>query len=340
MADTNTEVKTKEQKKADAYEEFMKDFIQGYYDTKRDEDGMADFVKLLNLGCFGREFCVYGMAYEDEQGAAYRTSGKALNLHEFAKYCGIEGIYPTPVFSNLQRRISPAGSEDMIKNILKKETAEELKRRYNSTYFDAMHVLGKIGANNEAYDLLSRMRDYLDGRYVESEIDLFEGLLLEAVNDKLLTVNSYLEFADWLKDVRKQLENDIKSKGRYEKVMSGFSYRDEMGNIKYFTDAFLQTSYETREEYELKGYQVTPLYVKKYWTREAGEFIKVRKEFEVHIKECLDADYWKLLDEIRSMPSAIPADVYETQKQMVKDNCSEAAYRNVVRYGRRWNVEK
>ena len=339
MADVNAEAKTKEQKKADAYEEFMKDFIQGYYDTKRDEDGMADFVKLLNLGCFGREFCVYGMAYEDETGTAYRASGKALNLYEFARTCGIEGIYPTPVFSNLQRRISPAGTEDMIKNILKKETAAELKKKYNSTYFDAMHVLGKIGANNEAYALLSRMQDYLDGRYVESEIDLFEGLLLEAVNDKLLTTNAYLEFADWVKDVRKQLENDIKSKGRYEKVMSGFSYRDEKGIIKYFTDAFLQTSYETREEYELKGYQVTPLYVKKYWTREASEFIKVRKEFETHIRECLDADYWQLLDEIKAMPSAIPKDVYEAQKAIVKEQCSEIAYQNVVRYGRRWNIE-
>ena len=339
MADVNAEAKTKEQRKADAYEEFMKDFIQGYYDTKRDEDGMADFVKLLNLGCFGREFCVYGMAYEDETGTAYRASGKALNLYEFARTCGIEGIYPTPVFSNLQRRISPAGTEDMIKNILKKETAAELKKKYNSTYFDAMHVLGKIGANNEAYALLSRMQDYLDGRYVESEIDLFEGLLLEAVNDKLLTTNAYLEFADWVKDVRKQLENDIKSKGRYEKVMSGFSYRDAKGTIKYFTDAFLQTSYETREEYELKGYQVTPLYVKKYWTREASEFIKVKKEFETHIRECLDNDYWKLLDEIKAMPSAIPKDLYEAQKAIVKEQCSEIAYQNVVRYGRRWNIE-
>ena len=122
MTETTTADKTKAQRKADAYEEFMKDFIQGYYDTKRDEDGMADFVKLLNLGCFGREFCVYGMAYKDEYGPAYRASGNALNLHEFARTCGIESIYPTPVFSNLQRRISPSGTEDMIKNLLKKET--------------------------------------------------------------------------------------------------------------------------------------------------------------------------------------------------------------------------
>lgn len=328
------------QRTGNAYAEFMKDYMQGYYDTKRDEDGMADFVKLLNLGCFGKEFCVYGIAYEDEQGPAYRASGKAMNLFEFTKYCGIQNIYPTPVFANLQRRISPCGTEDMIKNLLKKETAGELKQRYNKTYFAAMHTLGKIGANNAAYNLLSRMRDYLDGRYVESEIDLFEGLLLEAVNDKLLTGNSYLEFADWLKDVRKQLENDIKSKGRYEKVMSGFSYRNEKGEIKYFTDAFLQTSYETREEYEIRGYLVTPLYVKKYWAREASEFLKLQKEFDAHIRECLDEHYWKLLDGIKVMSSAIPAELYEAQKQVVKESCSEAAYQNVVRYGRRWNVER
>lgn len=147
------------QKKIDAYDEFMKDFIQGYYDTKRDEDGMADFVKLLNLGCFGQEFHIYGIAYEDEIGPAYRVSGKALNLFEFSKYCGVDGIYPTPVFSNLQRRISPSGSEDIIKTILKKETAQELKLQYNSTYFAAMHELGKITANNEAYELLSNVRE-------------------------------------------------------------------------------------------------------------------------------------------------------------------------------------
>lgn len=327
------------QKKADAYAEFMKDFVQGYYDTKRDEDGMADFVKLLNLGCFGREFCVYGMAYIDVYGTAYRVSGNALNLFEFARYCGIDGIYPTSVYPNLQRRISLSGTEDMIKNLLKKETAGELKKQYNETYFQVMQVLGKISANNEAYALLSSMRDYLDGRYVESEIDLFEGLLLEAVNDKLLTTNAYQEFADWLKDVRKQLENDIKSKGKYEKVMSGFSYKDENGKIQHFTDAFLQASYETRESYEMRGYQVSPLYIKKYWMREAGEFVKVRKEFDVHIKDCFDTHYWKLLDQIKAMQSAIPLDIYEAQKQIVSENCSDVAYQNLLRYGRRWNLE-
>ena len=43
---------------------------------------------------------------------------------------------------------------------------------------------------------------------------------------------------------------------------------------------------------------------------------------------------------MKAMPSAISQEVYETQKQIVKEHCSEAAYQNVVRYGRRWNVEQ
>ena len=41
-----------------------------------------------------------------------------------------------------------------------------------------------------------------------------------------------------------------------------------------------------------------------------------------------------------SKSSAIPVEVYEAQKQIVKEHCSEMAYLNVVRYGRRWNVEQ
>lgn len=46
-----------ELKREQAYQEYMLDLVKGYYDTKRDEDGMAEFKKLLDLGCFGKEFC-------------------------------------------------------------------------------------------------------------------------------------------------------------------------------------------------------------------------------------------------------------------------------------------
>jgi len=328
-----------QQKRDQAYQDYMLGLMQGYYDTKRDEDGMEDFKRLLELGCFGKEFCIYGLAYEDQDGIAYRVSGKAINLHEFVKYSAISGCYPTAVICNYQRRIAPSGSEELVKNILKKDTAYLLQQTYNQTYFAALKRVSSLPANNSGYGLLRKMRDYLDGRFIRSELELFEGLLLETYNAKKLTLQSYLEFATWLKEVRKQMENDILEKTPYEKVLSGFSYIDQKGQIKYFTDAFLQTTYETREEYELKGYVVTPIYIRKYWLKEMGQFIQTKKAFEVHIRECLDEHYWALLEELKALPSAIPADLFAEQAALVKENCSAQAYQNLLRYGRRWGVE-
>jgi len=325
-------------KRNNAYEEFMKDFMQGYYDTKRDEDGMADFVKLLNLGCFGKEFCTYGVAYEDKEGHAYRVSGKAVNLHEFVKYSGINGIYPTPVICNYQRRIAPSGAEDFIKSVLKKETAEFLKETYNETYFAAMRQLGGIPANDSGYPMLDEMRSYLEGRYIKSELDLYEGLLLETFNAKKLTLQSYMEFAAWLKDVRKQMENDILEKTPYEKILSGFSYIDKYGNRKYFTDAYLQTTYERREEFELEGLTVTPVYVKKYWLKDMNKFLQTKKAFEEHIRECFDEHYWALFHQIHSLPCAVEQEQFREQAEIVRENCSEKAYLNLMRYGHRWGA--
>ena len=329
---------TEQVKRSNAYEEFMKDYMQGYYDTKRDEDGMEDFVKLLNLGCFGKEFCTYGLAYEDNEGLAYRVSGKAVNLYEFVKYSGIQDIYPTPIITSHQRRIAPSGSEDLIKNVLKKETAQLLKETYNEIYFAAMKQLGAVPANNTGYEMLEHMRNYLDGRFIKSELDLFEGLLLETYNAKRLTLQSYMEFAAWLKEVRKQMENDILEKTPYEKVMSGFSYIDKYGNTKYFTDAFLQTTYERREEFEMNGLKVTPVYVKKYWLKDMNKFLQTKKVFEEHIRECFDAHYWKLFYQIHNLPCAVNQNMFEEQANIVKENCSEEAYQNLIRYGRRWDV--
>ena len=327
------------QEREQAYQDYMLDLMKWYYDTKRDEDGMEEFKRLLELGCFGKEFCIYGFAYEDQEGIAYRVSGKAINLHEFIKYSAISGCYPTPVICNYQRRIAPSGSEDTVKNILKKDTAYLLQQTYNQAYFSAMKRVSSLPANNSGYALLSRMRDYLDGRFVRSELELFEGLLLETFNAKKLTLQSYMEFAIWLKDVRKQMENDILEKTLYEKSFSGFSYVDDYGNIKYFTDAFLQTTYETRENYELKGRVVSPIYVRKYWLKEMGQFVKIKNEFEVHIQECFDEHYWSLLEEIKAMPSAIPTEFFVEQAVLVKENCSDQAYENLLRYGQRWGIE-
>jgi hypothetical protein len=327
-------------KRSQAEQEKLLKYMQGYFDTKRDEDGMMNFVKLMNLGCFGKEFHAYGVAYEDEEGTAYRVSGKVSNLYEFVKYSGVDNYYPTQVLCNVQRKTSPGGYEKEIQKMMKKETALRLRETYNAQYFQSMRLLGMIPANNEAMVLLSEMQEYLDGRYIESELELFEGILLTAVNRKVLNTMQYHLFADWLADVRQQMQSDIIEKGNYEKTMSAFSYRDCNGRIGFFTDAYLSATYEAQERYELNGFTVTPVYVKKYWMRNTNEFFFVKKQFEQHIRECFDDNYWRHYHTLLQLSTPVSPELYLEQKTIVQNNCSDSAYRSFLRYGRRWGAEE
>ena len=89
-------------KREEAYNDYLYKFMSGYFATKRDEDGMQDWVKLMNLGCFGKEFHIYALAYEDERGRAYRASGKAENLFNFAKMSAVYGYYPPHLSERLR----------------------------------------------------------------------------------------------------------------------------------------------------------------------------------------------------------------------------------------------
>lgn len=327
-----------QKEREEAYQQYMLKFVAGYFDTKRDEDGMADWVRLFELGCFGQEFRIYGIAYEENGKPTYRASGNGMNLFEFNRYATLQGIYPTPVTSSLKRQTCPSGCEDMLKRLLKRETAIRLKETYSESYFEAMHQLGAVEANNEAEPLLRQMQDYLDGRYEESELKLFEGLLLNCVDRKRLTPAKYAEFRDWLDDVYRQLENDIIVKARYEKHMSGFAWI-EKGKVRYFTDAFLQATYEEHQARELEGKLVTPIYEKKYWMMDMGSFRDVRQEFDRHIRECFDEDYFSLYRQILNLKSPVPQSLYEAQKTQVEQTESPAALENIMRYGRRFGVE-
>ena len=323
-------------KHGDAYNEYLYKFMRGYFATKRDEDGMQDWVKLMNLGCFGQEFHIYALAYEDERGRAYRASGKANNLFNFITTSAVYGYYPTPVMNNITRRTCPSGCEDMIKNLLKRETAEKLQEMYNPTYFQALHRLSSIAANNTAKPLLTKLKEYLDGRYLESEINIFEGLLLEAVNRKKLTPGEYWGFAEWIKGVRRELADDIHGKTRHEKNLSGFAFLDENGQCRCFTDAFLQTTYETKQEYEMNGMIVTPIYQKRYWLNDMSELRMTKKDFDEHLVHCFNQDFWQIYDEIRNLPGVLDEDIYEKEAAQVRELCSAEAYASLKRYGKRW----
>lgn len=93
--------------------------------------------------------------------------------------------------------------------------------------------------------------------------------------------------------VRRELANDIQCKTHYEKKLSGFAYIDE-GECRFFTDAFLQTTYETKQKYEMAGKIVTPIYERHYWLNDMSELKTVKRDFDEHLKACFDESFWQV----------------------------------------------
>lgn len=312
-----------------------------YFENNKDLMAANDFEAAMKLGCFDKEFTYYGIAYLEESGrVAYRISSQRARLYRFIYEATTYNIFPTPIVRFMERCPAPSGHEDQIKVAVKKETAKKIRDKYNQKFFHALKLLSDVSPSNRAYDLLKDQQDSLEGEYDESKLRLFESLMHVAVESKQLLITAELEFEKWLKDMRKQMEDDIIEKGPYKKVLSGFAYQEENGNMKYYYDAKPEVTYEAEAEYQKKGIFHTPVFQKEYWLKDTGAFFETKNEFTQEMKGLFSSEYLMMLKEIKLMPSVIAPSMFEQQLDYVKNNCSQEAYDTFVSYGYKWNVIK
>lgn len=311
-----------------------------YFENNKDLVVGGDFLSMMALGCFDKEFTYYGVAYLNAEGeVCYRISTQRKRMHQFVEQSASENIYPTPVLSNVVLRPAPSGYEDKIKLEVKKETARKLQAKYNKSYFEALKPLCDIVPSNSAYPLLKAKMNELDGMYDTAQLQLFAGLVRTAVNCKLLTAQAEHELMAWLHDVQKQMEDDIIAKGQYKKVLSGFAYENEYGMLKYFYDAKIEVVYEEKAKYDLAGILCTPVFSKEYHLNDMSKFVTVKKEFQTELRQYFESDYLDLLKQIKHLPSVVSTGLFEEQCDIVKTRCTEEAYRTFLSYRYRWNIK-
>lgn len=310
-----------------------------YFENNKDLMAANDFETAMKLGCFDKEFTYYGVGYLEVSGkVAYRISSQRGRLYQFIRESAGHNIYPTPVVRYMKRCPAPSGHEEQIKVEAKRETAGKIRSLYNRTFFEALKPLSDISPSNRAYNLLKEQQDMLEGEYDESKLRLFENLVHVAVESKQLTIMAELEFDEWLKDIRKQMEDDIVAKGPYKKILTGFAYRGSTDSVKYYYDAKPEVTFEAEAEYQKRRIFHTPVFQKEYWLKDTSAFFKVKKKFEQEMQAYLSEEYWNLLREIKAMPSVIDLSLFEEKAEQVKLECSEEAYNTLLSYGYRWNL--
>lgn len=298
----------------------------------------VDFETALKLGCFDKEFMYYAVAYNTANGIVCRVSAKERQMQHFVYDAVEEGIYPTSIKRHIRRLPAPSGHENKIKIMVKKEAARKVLDVYNDTYFQCLTQLSSIEPNDAAYTLLATLQDKLEGLYDKDLLDLYQGLVHTALESKVLTMKRYLELKKWIKNVYKQLENDIIPKGQYKKTMTAFAYKKEGQEWKYFFDAWEEVSVNKKSDYEKQGYLTTPVFIRTRWLTDMNEFRAMQESFKQDYLAYCAQWYLDVFMQIKNISGVISTEQFEAQCEIVKEHCSKEAYETFCKYKNLWNI--
>jgi hypothetical protein len=310
-----------------------------YFENNKDLVAANDFVQALKLGCFDREFTYFGTAYLVGGAVQYRISGKELELRKYVEKGAVHGLAPTPALCVTRRYPVPSGKEDAVKEKVIRETGRAVRELYNQIFFDAVAGLAARPATNAAFEGLEALRESLDGSYDKQELHLFEGMLLTAIDSRVLSIQGYQALANWLEDVFRQMADDITLKGNYRKTLSGFAWEDKNGKRGFFGNAMSEATYRARDEHVLRGLLCTPVFSREYSLRDMAEFPQVRRNFQAELEECFADRYFKRLHWLKSLPAGISAAEYLESAKTLEGRCSETAWQVFQSLRLRWNIK-
>lgn len=310
-----------------------------YFENNKDLVAASEFEAAMALGCFDKEFMYFATAYQDEKGIAYRVSAKEMALQQFVTQAAAENLYPTPVKCFIKRQPCPSGQESAIRRQVKIQAAKALRETYPAAYFEALSALSMVEAANSAYPLLQSYQAELEGVYDVGQLDLFCGLLLTALESKVLSAQSYGAFAAWLEEVYKQLADDIVAKGLYKKVLSAFAYTPDKKTWQYFYDAKPEVVYREKAVKESQGYWVTPIFSRQIWLRDMSQFRQVREQFRTDFCHLCADGYLAHFLAIKNLPGVIASADFEWQAAQVRAQCPPEAAMTFAAYRKRWNVK-
>lgn len=256
----------------------------------RDVECGLDYARLYELGCFDREFVVYGVCYWQNGSTHYLVSENPEKIYKFVNASMLDECYCSDVLKRVVQHNVDSGTEDIVKKEIMLDMAKELHEQYGASYFEKMRSWIEKIPSDAAYGMLLQQQEDLQGCFDKTRIEMFEELCYQALVHKTLTRIKYDEFQRWIKHVYKQMEDDSIEKDKIKRDFSGFGYV-EKDQIKYFFDANIVNVWEKKYERAKKGNLVTPILCHQYWFSTLSTLQKVRGDFKNLLAKYIDEDY-------------------------------------------------
>jgi len=306
-------------------------------DLDHDAIATAQSKELINNGFMEEEFACYGTAYIEEGKIKYYISSTERSMNKFTANCILHNIYPTPAKYFVMRCNVLAGSHDEIRQKFKRDTAYTLQADYPKPYFAAMEKLSAYKPDDQAMSVLTAVKNEVENTFNRDALEIFRGLVLEALTMKHLTKEGYAYWINWLADEYRKMEEDILEYNYYRRRYSGFAYENQ-GRLQYVRNAFETKAIERRNQLIAEGKVVTPIMHKDYFAGTYGDLDQGRNQFQSLLKEYYNEAFFEIVRALHSLPAVVPKQEFMECLEAVQATGKEKAVRGLRYHGHLWHV--
>jgi len=292
---------------------------------------------IAELGGMEEELVVYGCCYLEDGKVKYRVSSNKEELYRFLVYETDKPLYPTPIHSLTERCIIASGEEEAVRNQLKRKLARNLQQQYPAEFFERFQPFVAQAASEQAWPLLQELREQIEGHFDADELQLYEMLLKQSVQRKLLSTEKEACAYQWLGRNRSQMEADTVVKERFERTFYGFVYDDEEKSCCTEASMDLDKIVDRKIHLEQHGIYTSPILTKTFWFAENRELPGLKGRFKKWLQSLTDIFLQKWLQELPKLSAAVDRAAYQEMVQK-KADLPEESQRVLQWYGKLWNV--
>lgn len=303
----------------------------------RDLKCSMDVAEMAALGKFEHEFIVYGCCYQIDEKYYYKVSTQNTDIYHFQEVCFEQNIYTTPVMEWLNRIAVPSGMQEEYLGQTKIKLAKKLQQTYRNDIFEQFTRLAKAANSNVAADLLYALQKRMIGHFDRDVMQLIQGIIAYAYQQKKLTVETYNDLCHWLAYLYKQMEDDVIITKAFRRTFFGFAYRDKE-KTRYYANASKGEAQKRREECIIKGCLCTPMVQKKYYFDNQPDLGPVRKQFLQQIEQWMDEEYWQYIMTIDQLPTVIATNDYQQLITLAEEKDLPLMKQHLQYYKRLWSI--
>lgn len=304
----------------------------------RDLQIAQDIGKRAALGWFDVEFTMHGCAYLENGKRKYKVSTNKREIYEFIEERNLQDVYPSNIMSLTKKCAVPAGMREEIAWEVKRDLARKLQQEYSEEFLQKLQKLGTGIVNDTAAEKLWEEADRLEGIFEEKKLQRFQEAVDYCYKYKKINKRTYLNLIKWIKEERKNMQDDFISKDINERTFYAIAHL-ENERLKYTVNADKAMVYDKMYKLEQNGILTSPIYWKTYWFGYNSNPGKMRDEFSELVKQEMNMEYMNTIKQLCQYDTEQKSADYVERIADLMNEFGDNEKQTLVRYLNCWGID-